>query len=137
MRWTQVAWVLAGSGVLVAAAGCGAAENAVNQVADRGQREAYCAQWRIAREIADRRDDPRVAQALRAARNQLLGLVPDEQQATLEAALEKAGELGELTAGAADRAAGTIDEAAVNEAQQAFDDAVANIESYCDGTLTG
>lgn len=123
--------------MLVVAAACGAAENAVNQVADRSQREAYCAQWRIAREIADRRDDPRVAQALLAARNQLLRLVPDEQRATLEAALEKAGELAELTASTADRAAGTIDEAAVDKAQQAFDDAVAKIESSCDGTLTG
>jgi hypothetical protein len=132
-----VAWVLAGSGVLVAAAGCGAAENAVNQVADRGRREAYCAQWRIAREVADRRDDPRVAQALLAARNQLLGLVPDEQRASLDSALEQAGELAELTARTANRAAGTIDEAALNEAEQAFDDAVAKIESSCDGTLTG
>lgn len=133
--------------MVVALAGCGAAEQAVDQAAGqvtaRAEREATCVQWRVVQGLVERRNDPRIADLVDGAVSQLNTLVSEEQRATFADALDQAqavaaaaGEEAQLVTDGADQA--LIDEATAvtDEARSTFEGAVGGIETYCAGTLS-
>jgi hypothetical protein len=128
-------------------AGCGAAEQAVDQAAGqvtaRAEREATCVQWRVVQELVERRDDPRIAELVDGAVAQMNTLVSEEQRATFADALDRArdvaaaaGEEARLVTDGADQALIEEATAVTDEARATFEGAVSGIETYCVGTLS-
>ena len=116
-----------------ALAGCAQAQSAAN----RAEKEAFCLKWRAVKEVTARADSPAALWALDKARSGLRGAVPEQQRAQLDRVLEAA----RAYARQAQDSAGTLDDQAVaaarDQASKGYAKAVAGLNSYCTGSLTG
>ena len=107
--------------------------------ADEGpySKEAFCLKWRAVKEVTARADSPAALWALDKARSGLRGAVPEQQRAQLDRVLEAA----RAYARQAQDSAGTLDDQAVaaarDQASKGYAKAVAGLNSYCTGSLTG
>ena len=121
--------LLAGSGL----AGCTQAQN----VANRAEKEAFCLKWRAVKEVTARADSPAALWALDKARSGLRGAVPVQERERLDRVLDAA----RAYARQAQDSAGTLDDQAIAaaraQATQGYGKAIAGLNSYCSGSLTG
>jgi hypothetical protein len=118
---------------VMALTGCAQAQSA----ADRAEKEAFCLKWRAVKEVTSRADSPAALRALDKARSGLRGAVPEQQRTQLDRVLTAARAYAE----AVRDGGGTLDDQALTAAREqagkGYDRAVAGLNSYCAGSLTG
>ena len=132
-RSRRLAGILLPLVACTALVGCAQAQSAAN----RAEKEAFCLKWRAVKEVTARADSPAALWALDKARSGLRGAVPEQQRAQLDRVLDAA----RAYAKQAQDSAGTLDDQAIAAAREragkGYVKAVAGLNSYCSGSLTG